>query len=78
MEETVKIVLEGLRPAFQANGADLELREITPDSVRVGIVFGPDACRTCVLPPESLEPTIAHVLTAHLGREVKVVVEEEE
>ncbi len=78
MEEIVQAILEGLRPAFQANGADLELREITADSVRVGIVFGPDACRTCILPPESLEPTIAQILAAQLGHKVNVVVEEEE
>jgi Fe-S cluster biogenesis protein NfuA len=78
VEETVQAILEGLRPAFQANGADLELREITADSVRVHILFGPDACRECILPPESLEPTITNILTAQLGHQINVVVEEEE
>jgi hypothetical protein len=76
MKEVVETVLEGLRPAFQANGADLELKEIVQDSVKIDVVFGPDACRDCVLPPEMLGPTFAQLLGAQLGRPIAVVVGE--
>ena len=76
MEEVVRGILEGLRPAFQANGADLELNAITADTIKLDVVFGPDACRDCILPPEVLEPTFAQLLEVQLGRPVTVVVGE--
>jgi Fe-S cluster biogenesis protein NfuA len=76
MEQVVNDVLKEMRPAFQANGADLELREMASDLVMIDIVFGPGACRTCILPPEMLAPTFERLLSTRLGRSVKVIVEE--
>jgi Fe-S cluster biogenesis protein NfuA len=78
MEEVVRAVVEGLRPAFQANGADLDLKEVSEDAIRIEIVFGPGACRECVLPAEMIQPTFAQILEAQLGHPVKIVVEEAE
>jgi Fe-S cluster biogenesis protein NfuA len=76
LEETVKALLEGLRPSFQVNGADLRLGELSQDSVRIDIIFGPEACRECILPRESLQPMFARLLEAQLGYSIDVIVQE--
>jgi hypothetical protein len=47
--------LEGLRQALQADGADLELVDLQNGTLRARLLFGPDCCRECILPPETLE-----------------------
>ena len=76
MEEIVRAVLESVRPAFQANGADLEIGEVGPETIKLRLVFGPNACRTCVLPPETITPTLEGLLAGRLGHPVRVIVEE--
>jgi len=76
MEEIVKAVVGELRPAFQANGGDLEIREVTQNLVKIDLVIGPTTCRECLLPPQTIEDMLAGLLNAQLGREIKVVVEE--
>jgi hypothetical protein len=76
LEETVKAILEGLRPSFQVNGADLELRELSQNSVHIDIIFGPEACRECILPPETLQPMFIRLLEPRLGHSIEVVIEE--
>lgn len=48
-------VLDGLRQGLQADGADLELVDLEGGTLRARLVFGPDCCRECILPPETLE-----------------------
>jgi hypothetical protein len=47
--------LDGLRQALQADGADLELLDLEGGTLRARLVFGPDCCRECILPPETLK-----------------------
>ena len=47
--------LDGLRQALQADGADLELVDLQDGTLRARLLFGPDCCRECILPPETLE-----------------------
>jgi Fe-S cluster biogenesis protein NfuA len=76
MEEVVKAIVEDLRQIFQVNGADLEAREITQDLVRVAVIFGPAACHECLLPSDRIEETLAGLVKARVGHDVKVIVEE--
>jgi hypothetical protein len=47
--------LDGLRQALQADGANLELVDLQNGTLRARLLFGPDCCRECILPPETLE-----------------------
>jgi Fe-S cluster biogenesis protein NfuA len=53
-KEKLQEALEGLRSGFQADGADLEIRNMDDGTVEVELVFGPDVCEECILPGEMI------------------------
>lgn len=50
----VQAIVDQFRPGMQADGTDLLLDDIRDDVVYLQLVYGPNACEECVLPPESL------------------------
>jgi Fe-S cluster biogenesis protein NfuA len=76
LAEVVKDVIEGFRPGFQADGADLEVLDVGPETVRIRLVTGPETCEECLLPRESLEALFANALAKRVGGSVRVRLED--
>lgn len=72
----VRDVVEGFRPGFQADGADLEVVDVAPDAVHIRLVTGPETCEECLLPRESLEALFANALAKRVGGPVRVRLED--
>jgi enoyl-CoA hydratase/carnithine racemase len=49
VEAGVRDAIDGLRAAFQADGADLEVVSVEGDRATVELVLGPDACLDCIV-----------------------------
>lgn len=75
VQENVRRVVDEFRPGFQADGADIEIVEVSPESVRLQLITGPDTCEDCLLPREALESLFQTALRKTLG-EMKVVLED--
>jgi Fe-S cluster biogenesis protein NfuA len=76
MEEVVKAVVKEIGSTFQASGAELEVRQITQDLVKIAVVFGPEPCRACIVSAEVIEAILTNVLEARLGHPINVIVKE--
>jgi len=48
-EASVRGAIDGLRSAFQADGADLDVRAVEGDTATVELVLSPDACLECIV-----------------------------
>ena len=77
MREDVQAVIEQFRPGMQADGADLLLDDVADGVVRVRLVFGPDTCEECILPPADLAAHLQVVLQEQVPAVTRVVVEEQ-
>ena len=62
MLEAAKSALEKLRPALQADGADLVMEDVNEGVVTVRLVIGPKTCRECLLSPDELQQVIEAAL----------------
>jgi hypothetical protein len=60
--QAVEAAVAGLRQGIEADGAALEVEGVDGGLVRFRLVFGPETCRECMLPPEMLEPLLAGCL----------------
>jgi Fe-S cluster biogenesis protein NfuA len=50
----VEALIEAFRPGFQSDGADLVLDRIADGVADIRLIYGPNACVECVLPPDAL------------------------
>ncbi len=70
MEDRVREVLEGIRPALQADGGDVELVELTEEGiVRVRLV---GACGSCPMATYTLKGTVERLLKEEIPEVVAV------
>ena len=70
-----KVIVGGLRDSFKADGADLEVVNVTGDTVKVRITMGPSTCRECIMDPKGVQEIISNALEEQMGRKIDVEVE---
>lgn len=70
LEEKVKSIIEQLRPYLQADGGDIEFKELTPDNVVKVQLQG--ACGTCPHAKITLKQGVENTLKQHLPDIVRV------
>lgn len=73
MEEKVRVALDKVRPALQADGGDVELVEVTPEGVVKVKLIG--ACAGCPMSQMTLKMGIEKLLKEEVPeiREVEAV-----
>lgn len=57
-QTAVETAIGQLREGFQADGADLELVEVTEDTVRVRLIVTAETCLDCIVPGPLLHQVI--------------------
>lgn len=74
LEGDVESQLAGLRPAFQADGADLRLLGVTGGQVSIELVVTDETCLDCIVAPPMLAAMVEDSLLSRVGGVTSVVV----
>jgi Fe-S cluster biogenesis protein NfuA len=64
IKDDVEKALDGLRQGFQADGADLQVDDVTDGSVTLRLVGGEETCWDCIIPPAQLHSVVVSVLSS--------------
>lgn len=73
----LETLIEEFRPGFQSDGADLVLDQVAEGVAHVRLIYGPNACVECVLPPNALAEHLMAMLDGGSSGIRQVVVKEE-
>ena len=66
MSEIIQESLSGLREALRADGADIELVDVSDDAVRLQLLLTDEACAECIMP----RPTLERILLSAIQQRV--------
>ncbi len=74
----VEQALAPLRPAFEADGARMEVGTVEKGTVTVSLFINEETCRECLLPPPQLEILFRQALAENgMSCDVRVIFIEE-
>jgi Fe-S cluster biogenesis protein NfuA len=73
----LEALIEEFRPGFQSDGADLVLDDVAQGVAHVRLIYGPNACVECVLPPDALAEHLMAMLDGGAPEIKEILVKEE-
>ncbi len=77
-KEVVEQALAPLKPAFEADGARIEVGTIEKDTLTVNLFINQDTCRECLLPLPQIETLFRQaLLDKGMSCDVRVIFVEE-
>lgn len=76
-QAALEAVIEQFRPGFQSDGADLRLDSFAEGVAHVSLIYGPNACVECVLPPDALAEHLLALIRDDAPDVSEIVVKEE-
>lgn len=74
----IEEVVNQFRPAFEADGGELELVSVTDQTVKVKIIIYPGGCSGCIMPPPVVKEILENSIGQLTGKKYSVEVEMED